>query len=123
MNFTGGDIFRAMRSYWALEDEFRYPLDPNLRDSPRVVNRMTEEWSFLITQSDEFYNEMIRYGVKVPHRIAIKMPIDTIDGLRTALNRIREEKNRMKIRLNCYYLQNEIRESHMYGDHQQARVM
>ena len=56
-----------MSSYWALEDEFRYPLDPNLRDSPRVVNRMTEEWSFLITQSDEFYNEMIRYGVKVPH--------------------------------------------------------
>ena len=43
MNFTAGDIFRAMGRYWALEDEFRYPLDPNLRDSPRVVNRMREE--------------------------------------------------------------------------------
>ena len=123
MNFTAGDIFRAMGRYWALEDEFRYPLDPNLRDSPRVVNRMREEWSFLVTQSDEFCKEMIRYGVKVPHQIATKMPIDTIDGLRSALNRIREENNRIKIRLNRYYLQNEIRESHMYGDHQQARVM
>ena len=43
MNFTAGDIFRAMGRYWALEDEFRYLLDPNLRYSPRVVNRMREE--------------------------------------------------------------------------------
>ena len=93
MNFTAGDIFRAMGRYWALEDEFRYPLDPNLRDSPRVVNRMREEWSFLVTQSNEFCKEMIRYGVKVPHQIATKMPIDTIDGLCSALNRIREENN------------------------------
>jgi hypothetical protein len=84
---------------------------------------MREEWSFLVTQSNEFCNEMIRYGVKVPHRIATKMPIDTIDGLRFALNRIQEENNQMKIHLNRYYLQNKIRESHMYGDHQQARVM
>ena len=59
----------------------------------------------------------------MPHRIATKMPIDTIDGLCSTLNRIREENNRIKIRLNRYYLQNEIRESHMYEDHQQARVM
>ena len=123
MNFTAGDIFRAMGRYWALEDEFQYLLDPNLRYSPRVVNRMREEWSFLVTQSNEFCNEMIRYGVKVPHRIATKMSIDTIDGLHFALNRIQEENNRMKIHLNRYYLQNEICESHMYGDHQQTRVM
>ena len=38
------------------------------------------------------------------------MPKDKIDELRRALNYIREENNRMKIRLNRYRTQVEIRE-------------
>ena len=39
------------------------------------------------------------------------MPRDTINELRKALNNIREENNQMKIRLNRYTTQVEIRES------------
>ena len=39
------------------------------------------------------------------------MPKDTIDELRKALNRVREENNRIKIRLNRYWTQLKIQES------------
>ena len=51
------------------------------------------------------------------------MPIDTIDELRKALNRIREENNRMKIRLNRYRTQVEIRESVEGGWYKHAQFM
>ena len=38
------------------------------------------------------------------------MPRDMIDELHKALNRIREENNQMKIRINRYWTQVEIRE-------------
>ena len=40
-----------------------------------------------------------------------------------ALNRIREENNRMLIRLNRYGLQVRICELRIYGDYQEARNM
>jgi hypothetical protein len=123
MNYTPGDIFRAMGRHWAGEDEFRYPMDPNLRDSGQVLNTMTQEWSFMVTQSEDLYNQMIRYGLAVPHRVATNMQRDSIHRLRMALNRIREENNRMLIRLNRYGLQVRIRELRMYGDYQEARNM
>ena len=43
---------------------------------------------------------LVGYKLLVPRRLASQMPRDTIDELRRALNYIREENNRMKIRLN-----------------------
>ena len=88
MNYTPDDIFRAMGHHWAGEDEFRYPMDPNLRDNGQVLNTMTQEWSFMVTQSEDLYNQMIRHGLAVPHRVATNMQRDSIHGLRMALNRI-----------------------------------
>ena len=51
------------------------------------------------------------------------MPRDMIDELRKALNRIREENNRMKIRLNRYWTQVEIRESVEGGWYEHAQLM
>ena len=51
------------------------------------------------------------------------MPRDTIDELRRALCCIREENNRMKIRLNRYRTQVEIRESMECMLHEHARYM
>ena len=51
------------------------------------------------------------------------MPRDTIDELRKALNRIREENNRMKIRLNRYRAQVEIRELVEGGWYKHAQFM
>ena len=93
MNYTPGDIFRAMGCHWIGEDKFRYPMDPNLQDSEQVLNTMMQEWSFMVTQSEDMYNQMIRHGLVVPHRVATNMQRDSIHGLHMALNRIREENN------------------------------
>nr|POE86292.1 hypothetical protein CFP56_07096 [Quercus suber] len=51
------------------------------------------------------------------------MPRDTIDELRKALNRIKEENNRIKIRLNRYRAQVEIRELVEEGWNEHAQFM
>ena len=51
------------------------------------------------------------------------MPRDMIDELHKALNRIREENNRMKIRLNRYRTQVEIRESVEGGWYEHTQFM
>ena len=51
------------------------------------------------------------------------MPRDTIDELRKALNCIREENNRMKICLNRYRTQVEIRELVQEGWYEHAQFM
>ena len=58
-----------------------------------------------------FYDELVGFKLPVPQRLTSQMPRDTIDELRKALNCIREENNRMKICLNRYRTQIEIRES------------
>ena len=104
------DVFIAMGSYWVLEDEFSYPIDPNLRNNARVHNTMRQEWAWLLCEQETFYDELVGYKLPVPWRLASQMPKDTIDELRKALNRIREENNRMKIRFNRYRTQVKIRE-------------
>ena len=59
----------------------------------------------------------------MPCQRATHMPIDTIDGLRKALNRIRKENNRMKICLNRYWTQVEICELVKLQLYDQARYM
>ena len=51
------------------------------------------------------------------------MPIDTIDGLRKTLNRIKKENNQMKIRLNRYRTQAKISELVELLLYDQARYM
>ncbi|KAL0000406.1 hypothetical protein SO802_014187 [Lithocarpus litseifolius] len=58
-----------------------------------------------------FYDEMVGYKLPVPWQLASQMARDTIDKLRRVLCRIREDKSRMKIRLNRYQTKVEIRES------------
>ena len=70
-----------------------------------------------------FYDELIGFKLPVPWRLASQMPRDTIDELRKALNRIREENNRMKIHLNLYQTQVEIRESVQEGWYEHAQFM
>ena len=71
---------------------------------------MKAEWDWLLREQEMFYDEMISYKLPMPQRLASQMPRDTIDELRRALCRIREEINRMKICLNRYRTQVEIRE-------------
>ena len=70
-----------------------------------------------------FYDELIGFKLPVPRQLASQMPRDTIDELCKALNRIREENNQMKIRLNRYRTQIEIRESVEEGWYEHAQFM
>ena len=72
---------------------------------------MRAEWDWLLHEQEMFYDEIVGYKLPVPQQLASQMPRDTIDELRRALCCIREENNRMKIRLNRYRTQVEIRES------------
>ena len=86
------DVFTAMGRCWVLEDEFNYPVNPNLWNSAYVHNTMRQEWAWLFREQQMFYDELAGF----------KLPRDMIDELSKALNCIREENNRMKIRLNRY---------------------
>ena len=70
-----------------------------------------------------FYNELVGYKLSVPRQLTLQMPRDTIEELHRALNRIKEENNRMKIRLNQYRTQVEIRELVECKLYEQARYM
>ena len=45
-----------------------------------------------------FMRELVSYKLLMPRRLTSQMPRDIIDELRRALNCIREENKRMKIR-------------------------
>ena len=100
--YRAHNVFTAMGRCWVLEDEFSYPINLNLRNSARVHNTMRQEWAWLLREQEMFYDELVGYKLPVPRRLASQMLRDTIDELYKALNRIREENNRMKIRLNRY---------------------
>ena len=117
------DVFTAMGRCWVLEDEFSYPINPNLRNSAYVHNTMRQEWAWLFREQQMFYDELVGFKLPVPRRLASQMPKDSIDELRKALNRIREENNRMKIRLNRYRTQVEIRELVQEGWYKHAQLI
>ena len=66
-------------------------LNPNLRNSTYVHNTMRQEWAWLFHEHQMFYDELVDFQLPRPRRLASQMPRDTIDELRKALNRIREE--------------------------------
>ena len=117
------DVFTAMGHCWVLEDEFTYPINLNLQNSAYVHNTMRQKWACLFREQKMFYDELVGFKLPVPRQLASHMPRDTIDELRKALNRIREENNRMKIHLNRYWIQVEIRESVEGGWYEHAQFM
>ena len=116
-------MFIAMGRCWVLENEFSYPINPNLRNSAYIHNIMRQEWAWLFHEHQMFYDELVGFKLPGPRQLALQMPKDTIDELRKVLNRIREENNRMKIRLNRYRTQIEIRESVEEGWYKHAQFM
>ena len=107
------DVFTAMGRCWVLEDEFSYSINPNLWNSAYVHNTMRQEWAWLFCEQQMFYDKLVGF----------KLPRDMIDELRKALNCIREENNRMKICLNWYWTQVEIRELVDGGWYEHAQFM
>ena len=78
---------------------------------------------WLLCEQEMFYDELVGYKFQVLPQLASQMPRDTIEELRKALNRIREENNQMKICLNLYWTQVKIRELVECKLYEQARYM
>ena len=116
-------MFTALGLCWVLEDEFNYPINPNLQNSAQVHNTMRVEWDWLIYEQEMFYDEMVSYKLLVPLWLASQMLRDTIEELRRALCHIREKNNQMKIHLNRYRTQVEIQESVECKLYEHARYM
>ena len=121
--YSPHDVFTAMGRCWVLEDESSYAINPNLRNSTYVDNTMRQEWDWLFREQQMFYDELVGFKLPVSRRLTSQMPRDTIDELPKALNRIREENNRMKICLNRYRIQVKIRESMEGGWYEHAQFM
>ena len=51
---------------YVLEDDFSYPIDPNLQNSARVHNTMRQEWAWLLHEQEMFYDELVKYKLPVP---------------------------------------------------------
>ena len=121
--YRSHDVFTAIGCCWVLEDDFSYPINLNLWNSAYVHNTMRQEWTCLFHEHQMFYDELVGFKLPVPRRLASQMPRDMIDELRKALNHIREENNWMKICLNRYRTQVEIRESVEGGWYEHAQFM
>ena len=60
------DVFTVIGRCWELEDEFSYPIDPNLRNSAMVHNTMRQKWAWLLREQEMFYDELVGYKLLVP---------------------------------------------------------
>ena len=65
------DVFTVMGHCWVLEDEFSYPISPNLWNSAQVHNTMKEEWDWLLCEQEMFYDEMVGYKLQVSWQLAL----------------------------------------------------
>ena len=64
--YRSRNVFTVMGCYWVLEDEFSYPINPNMRNSARVHNIMRQEWAWLLHEQEMFYDEFVSYKLLVP---------------------------------------------------------
>ena len=60
------NVFTAMGHCWELEEEFSYPIDPNLQNSAMVHNTMRQKWAWLLCEQEMFYDELVGYKLPVP---------------------------------------------------------
>ena len=79
-------------------------MTPRYPYSDVIMHTMQQEWMSRVNQ-DEVLREDLRFlGSPTPKCHAITFPRNTNSNLRKAINMIREEKNRMTIRHNSYYM-------------------
>ncbi|KAH7853437.1 hypothetical protein Vadar_002382 [Vaccinium darrowii] len=119
MKYTVRDIFEATGRHWTLDDEFQYPLNPNLRYTSIYVREMQREYEFRIQQSEVLIEDCRSFNLPIPRRRAVAMATNTLQLLQRALHRFREEVNRMQMRLSRHsyrILANERREEGLLAE-------
>ena len=107
---------------WQLDDDYYYSLNPNERYSERYLQTMEEEWLHRVQEQDGLVVDCRERQISCPRRRAILMPRVTPQEKTTALNRIREENNRMVMRMQRLNYQEISREYALCGYVQEARA-
>ena len=108
--YSLGDIFRATGRHWALQDDFSYSMDPGKHNSHAVLVKMIEEWEFCLRQFEALQEEAIKLTLRVPKAWAIVITRCDMEEICNALYHIREENNRIMIRINREFFKRRTRE-------------
>ncbi|KAL7237630.1 hypothetical protein ACSBR2_003853 [Camellia fascicularis] len=82
-----------MGRHWVSNDDFEYPLNPNLRYTMATMNTMRAEWQYWSTQANILQELCEEKNIQIPRRRSKNMSIDTLQLLQRALHRICEEVN------------------------------
>ena len=97
MSYTPGDLFVAMGRKWWYDDDFRYPLNPNLRYSPESITTMLDEWEWRVRMLLVCREHCAVAGLPIPKQKARIMPRETPQEMEAALFRAREKEIRMRL--------------------------
>ncbi|KAG5529356.1 hypothetical protein RHGRI_029912 [Rhododendron griersonianum] len=121
-SYTVRDIYKAMGRSWVDEgDQFDYPLNPRLRWSTYCINTMQAEWAYWLTRLPILLEDCRACNARIPRQLAITMPTYTHELLLKAINRMREECNRMSMRIKRLTLANEAAQCASEGFLQDAQ--
>ncbi|KAF7113359.1 hypothetical protein RHSIM_RhsimUnG0133300 [Rhododendron simsii] len=119
MRYIVCDIFQATGHHWHIDDDFEYPLNPNMRYTPIIFREMQREYQCRLEQYEVLKFDCRTFNIPIPCCRAVDMPIDTHQLLQRALHRFREEVNRMQMRLQRHqyrFLTNERRDERLMGE-------
>ena len=101
-------MFECTGCYWALEDEFYYPMTPCDCCNNKIVQTMTIEREHHINEGDTLINDLQVPRAPIQHRRMRTMDRNGTIQLCQALNYIHEENNRMTIQRNRYSMRKEL---------------
>lgn len=102
MRYTIQDIFEGIGRRSHLDDEFQYPLNPNMRYIPAIVIEMWHEHEYRLQEYEVLTFDYRTLNIAIPRRRAFAMPIDTPELLQRALHHFCEEVNHIQMRLQWY---------------------
>ena len=122
MNYTPRSIYEAMGQKWWCDDDFSYPLDPNLRYSTYSITTMQREWDWRTQTRACCIEQCVSNGLRIPKQRANLFARNTPQLLEIALFRAREEENRMRLRLHRHSFLQDAKLFDDDGDMQQARL-
>lgn len=98
MNYTPGDIFKAMGRKWC-DNDFNYPLDQNLCYSTESITTIQRKWVWRAQCIFSCKERCEIYELLIPNQRAQIMPHKTPQLLEATLFRALEEENWMRLHL------------------------
>ena len=71
------DVFEIIGWYWALEDEFHYPMTIRDHYSPQILHVISTKWSYQVNEAEYLAGDLLLLGAPIPKRRAINIDRNT----------------------------------------------